>query len=83
MEVRLKRDVQIDNWAASRFTSAMKEQMGLERLTGLIAFARAASLGSYTAAARALSVSPSAISKSVQRLEEHFGLSSSPARRGH
>ena len=74
MEVRLKRDVQIDNWAASRFTSAMKEQMGLERLTGLIAFARAASLGSYTAAARALSVSPSAISKSVQRLEEHFGL---------
>ncbi|MCE0464000.1 MULTISPECIES: LysR family transcriptional regulator [Pseudomonas] len=46
----------------------------MDRLTGLIAFARAASLGSYTAAARALSVSPSAISKSVQRLEEHFGL---------
>ncbi len=52
----------------------MKEQIGLDRLTGLIAFARAASLGSYTAAARTLSVSPSAISKSVQRLEEHFGL---------
>lgn len=52
----------------------MKEQIGLDRLTGLIAFARAASLGSYTAAARALSVSPSAISKSVQRLEDHFGL---------
>lgn len=52
----------------------MKEQIGLDRLTGLIAFARAASLGSYTAAARALSVSPSAISKSVQRLEEHFEL---------
>jgi DNA-binding transcriptional LysR family regulator len=52
----------------------MKEQIGLDRLTGLIAFARAASLGSYTAAARALSVSPSAVSKSVQRLEEHFGL---------
>jgi DNA-binding transcriptional LysR family regulator len=50
------------------------EQIGLERLTGLIAFARAASLGSYTAAARALSVSPSAVSKSVQRLERHFGL---------
>ncbi|WP_346831505.1 LysR family transcriptional regulator [Pseudomonas abietaniphila] len=64
----------IDNQAESRFTSAMKEQIGLDRLTGLIAFARAASLGSYTAAARALSVSPSAISKSVQRLEEHFGL---------
>ncbi|MHC8367285.1 LysR family transcriptional regulator [Pseudomonas sp. ZT5P21] len=46
----------------------------MDRLTGLIAFARAASLGSYTAAARALSVSPSAVSKSVQRLEEHFGL---------
>jgi DNA-binding transcriptional LysR family regulator len=52
----------------------MKEQISLDSLTGLIAFARAASLGSYTAAARALSVSPSAISKSVQRLEKHFGL---------
>ncbi|AOE65155.1 LysR family transcriptional regulator [Pseudomonas corrugata] len=52
----------------------MKAQIGLDRLTGLIAFARAASLGSYTAAARELSVSPSAVSKSVQRLEEHFGL---------
>ena len=46
----------------------------MDRLTGLIAFARAASLGSYTAAARELSVSPSAISKSVQRLEQHFDL---------
>jgi DNA-binding transcriptional LysR family regulator len=52
----------------------MKEQIGLDRLTGLIAFARAASLGSYTAAARELAVSPSAISKSVQRLEQHFEL---------
>jgi DNA-binding transcriptional LysR family regulator len=52
----------------------MAEQIGLERLTGLIAFARAASLGSYTAAARSLSVSPSAVSKSVQRLEQHLGL---------
>lgn len=50
------------------------EQIVVERLTGLIAFARAASLGSYTAAARSLSVSPSAISKSIQRLEQHFGL---------
>ncbi|WP_164706479.1 LysR family transcriptional regulator, partial [Pseudomonas viridiflava] len=33
------------------------------------------SLGSYTAAARSLAVSPSAISKSVQRLERHFGVS--------
>ncbi|WP_248633373.1 LysR family transcriptional regulator [Cereibacter changlensis] len=51
------------------------EQIGLERLTGLIAFARAGSLGSYTAAARSLSISPSAVSKSVQRLERQLGLS--------
>jgi len=50
------------------------EPIGLDRLTGLIAFARAASLGSYTAAARSLSVSPSAVSKSIQRLEQQFGL---------
>jgi len=53
----------------------MKEQVSLERLTGLIAFARAGSLGSYTAAARSLSISPSAVSKSIQRLEKHLGLS--------
>ena len=51
------------------------EQIGLDRLTGLIAFARSASLGSYTAAARALGISPSAVSKSVQRLEARLGLS--------
>jgi DNA-binding transcriptional LysR family regulator len=51
------------------------EQMGLERLTGLIAFARAGSMGSYTAAARSLSISPSAVSKSVQRLEQRLGVS--------
>lgn len=48
--------------------------MGLDRLTGLIAFARAGSLGSYTAAARSLAISPSAVSKSVQRLERHLGI---------
>ncbi|AJR26212.1 LysR family transcriptional regulator [Sphingobium sp. YBL2] len=53
----------------------MKEQVALDRLTGLFAFARAGSLGSYTAAARSLGVSPSAISKSVQRLEKQLGLS--------
>ncbi|MGZ9812679.1 LysR substrate-binding domain-containing protein, partial [Pseudoroseicyclus sp. H15] len=53
----------------------MKEQVGLERLTGLIAFARAGSMGSYSAAARSLSISPSAVSKSVQRLEQRLGLS--------
>ncbi|ORM61948.1 LysR family transcriptional regulator [Pantoea rodasii] len=52
----------------------MKEQIGIESLTGLIAFARAGSLGSYTAAARVLAVSPSAVSKSIQRLERHLGL---------
>ena len=50
------------------------EHNSLERLTGIIAFARAASLGSYTAAARVLGVSPSAVSKSVQRLEQHLGV---------
>lgn len=53
----------------------MKEPIGFERLSGLIAFARAGSLGTYRAAARSLSISPSAISKSIQRLERHFGVS--------
>src|SRR5947209_2631179 len=53
----------------------MKAQTGLERLTGLIAFARTGSMGSYTAAARSLSISPSAVSKSIQRLEQHLGVS--------
>ncbi|MGR9355155.1 LysR substrate-binding domain-containing protein [Rhizobium leguminosarum] len=52
----------------------MTAQISLDRLTGLIAFARAASLGNYTSAARSLGVSPSAISKSVQRLEAQLGL---------
>ncbi len=52
----------------------MTEQIGLDRLTGLIAFAKAGSLGSYTAAARSLSISPSAVSKSVQRLEDRLGV---------
>jgi DNA-binding transcriptional LysR family regulator len=50
------------------------ENIALDRLTGLVAFARTASLGSYTAAARALGISPSAVSKSVQRLEVSLGL---------
>jgi DNA-binding transcriptional LysR family regulator len=53
----------------------MKEQVALERLTGLIAFARAGSLGSFTAAAHSLAISPSAVSKSVQRLEQQLGVS--------
>lgn len=50
------------------------EQIALDRLTGIVAFARSASLGSYTAAARVLGISPSAVSKSVQRLEQRLGL---------
>lgn len=65
----------IDNRSRYRFTHAMKEQIILESLTGLIAFARAGTLGSFTAAARSLSVSPSAVSKSVQRLEQRLGVS--------
>lgn len=50
------------------------ENLTLDRLAGIIAFARVASLGSYTAASRALSVSPSAVSKSIKRLEERLGI---------
>lgn len=53
----------------------MTEQIGLDSLTGLLAFARAGSLGSFTAAAQSLSISPSAVSKSVQRLEQRLGVS--------
>ncbi len=51
------------------------ERMNLDRLTGLIAFARVGALGSYAAAARSLSISPSAVSKSIQRLEQRLGVS--------
>ena len=50
------------------------EPLALDRLTGIIAFARAASLGSYTAASRTLAISPSAVSKSIKRLEERLGI---------
>jgi len=52
----------------------MSAQIGLDSLNGLIAFARTAALGNYTAAARSLGVSPSAVSKSVTRLEEQLGV---------
>ncbi len=67
--------MEIDNASAWRFSHAMMEQMIFERLAGLVAFARAGSLGSYTAAARSLSISPSAVSKSIQRLERHLKVS--------
>jgi len=53
---------------------AMAEQISLDRLTGIVAFARAASYGSFTAAAQSLSVSPSAVSKTIQRLEQQLGV---------
>lgn len=63
-----------DNPSTSHLFNAMKEQINLESLTGIVAFARAASYGSFTAAARSLSVSPSAVSKTIQRLEQQLGL---------
>jgi len=51
------------------------EQISIERLTGLIAFTRAASLGSFSAASKALGISPSAVSKSIARLEKQMNLS--------
>ncbi|WLS77291.1 LysR substrate-binding domain-containing protein [Erwinia pyri] len=49
--------------------------MTIDRLTGLIAFTRAASLGSFSAASKVLGISPSAVSKSISRLEKQLGLS--------
>jgi len=67
-------DFRLDNGRAVRFSRVMTERMALDRLTGLIAFARAGSLGSYAAASRALGITPSAVSKSVQRLEQQLGV---------
>lgn len=52
----------------------MKEQVSLDRLTGIVAFARAASLGSFSGAARAMGLSPSAVSKAVGQLERQLGV---------
>lgn len=73
-EHTLRQNLKVDNTARIRYTCSIMEQIGIERLTGIIAFARTASLGSYTSAARTLGVSPSAVSKSVQRLENSLGL---------
>lgn len=63
-----------NNWGSGHKTYAMKEQFEIDNLTGLITFSHAARLGSYTAAARTLSVSPSAVSKSIRRLESRLGI---------
>lgn len=47
----------------------------LDSLVGLTAFVRTAEAGSYAAAARLLGLSPSAVSKSVARLEARLGVS--------
>ncbi len=48
--------------------------MSVERLSGLPAFVRAVEAGSFTAAARSLRTTPSAVSKSVARLEKRLGV---------
>ena len=47
---------------------------GLEPTTGLHAFVRAAETGSFSAAARLAGTTPSAVSKSVERLEKRLGV---------
>ncbi|RYD44843.1 MAG: LysR family transcriptional regulator [Sphingomonadales bacterium] len=47
---------------------------GLEHATGLQAFVRAAEAGSFSAAARLAGTTPSAASKSVERLEQRLGV---------
>ncbi|PLQ00529.1 LysR family transcriptional regulator [Cupriavidus pauculus] len=48
--------------------------MSMERLHGLSAFVRAVEAGSFTGAARLLGTTPSAISKSISRLEARLGV---------
>jgi DNA-binding transcriptional LysR family regulator len=46
----------------------------LEKTTGLVAFVRTVDAGSFHAASRLLGSSPSAVSKSVARLERRLGV---------
>ena len=46
----------------------------LDHAPGLVAFASAVEAGSFSAAARTLGTSPSAVSKGVARLEQRFGV---------
>jgi LysR family transcriptional regulator for bpeEF and oprC len=45
---------------------------GMDNLTGILAFVRTAEARSFTAAARALGISPSGVSKAISRLEASF-----------
>nr|WP_242431767.1 LysR family transcriptional regulator [Burkholderia ambifaria] len=56
-----------------RIISATLSSMTIERLHGLSAFVRAVEAGSFTGAAKLLGTTPSAISKSVARLEARLG----------
>lgn len=47
---------------------------GVESTTGLYAFVRAVEAGSFSAAARIAGTTPSAVSKSVERLEQRLGV---------
>ncbi|RVA12125.1 LysR family transcriptional regulator, partial [Mesorhizobium sp. M7A.F.Ca.US.002.01.1.1] len=46
----------------------------MDRLNGLLAFARTAEFGNFVAAGRALGISASAVGKSVARLEQELGV---------
>src|SRR5882757_7343359 len=46
----------------------------LEKTAGLLAFIRTVDAGSFASAARLIGASPSAVSKSVARLEERLGV---------
>ena len=46
--------------------------IGMENLTGMLAFVRAAEARSFTVAARRLGISPSGVSKAISRLEASF-----------
>lgn len=48
--------------------------LGLDNLTGVLAFVRAAEARSFTTAARMLGISPSGVSKAVSRLETKFAV---------
>src|SRR3954463_7861764 len=73
MDKSVETRVLFDNPSETQLFNSMTEQITLERLTGIVAFARAASYGSFTAAARSLAVSPSAVSKTIQRLQQNIG----------
>src|SRR3954462_3759605 len=46
----------------------------MDRLNGLLAFARTAEHGSFVTAGRAIGISASAVAKSVARLEQELGV---------